>query len=139
MTDSKGEVLLAPASTDCVDITSAHATALNFDVNIVVAEGLGLELVFVKLEPCLRSIHLETCELLGVRHVVEIWMYGERRRVMLDGTGTMDNAKSSEGYREKFIPLASQPDGRKGPPETPPLLMLSRPTSTYTSRMRGNN
>lgn len=76
MTDSKRKVLLAPSSTDCVDITSTHATAFNLDVDIVVTEGLGLELVLVELEPRLGSIDLEALELLGVRHLGEVVMYG---------------------------------------------------------------
>ena len=65
---SKRKVLLSPASTDGVYITAADTAALNLDVDIVVTEGLRLELILVELEPGLRSVDLEPSELLGVRH-----------------------------------------------------------------------
>jgi hypothetical protein len=48
MADGEREMLLSPASTDGVNITSAYTTALNLDVDVVVAKWLGLELVLVE-------------------------------------------------------------------------------------------
>jgi hypothetical protein len=66
--DSQGIVLLAPTAADGVKIAGANTAALNLDVDIVVAERLRLELVLVKLKPGLRSVDLESSELLGDRH-----------------------------------------------------------------------
>jgi hypothetical protein len=78
--DGKRELLLAPASADGVNITATDTTALDLDVNIVVAEGLGLELVLVEVKPCVRTVDLESGELLGVRHVGEVWRrYGGKQ------------------------------------------------------------
>jgi hypothetical protein len=86
VTDSKRKVLLAPTSTKCVDITSTDATAFNFDVDIVVAKWLGLELVLVEFEPCVRSVDLEALELLWIRHVGEVLcMVGEACSTGRDG------------------------------------------------------
>jgi type IV secretory pathway TrbD component len=68
VSNSQREMLLAPASADCVDIAGAHAAALDFDVNIVIAKRLGLELILVEFEPCLRSLDLESSEFVRVRH-----------------------------------------------------------------------
>ena len=74
MTDSQWPELLAPAARKSVDITAADAAALNLDINIVVAERLGLELVLVELGPAVWSIDLETSELLWVRHCeCDLW------------------------------------------------------------------
>jgi outer membrane protein W len=67
--NGEGEVLLAPSSGDGVDITAADTAALNLDIDVVVAERLGLELVLVEFQPRVRSIDLEAGELLWVRHL----------------------------------------------------------------------
>jgi hypothetical protein len=69
VTDSEGEVLLAPSSGDGVHIATADTAALNLDIDVVVAKRLGLELVLVEFEPCVRTIDLEAGELLGIRHL----------------------------------------------------------------------
>lgn len=69
MSNSQGKVLLSPTSTDGVYITTTHTAALDLDVDIVVTKWLWLELVLVKLQPGLRTIDLETSELIGVRHL----------------------------------------------------------------------
>jgi hypothetical protein len=69
VTDGKGEVLLAPSSGDGVDITAADTATLNLHIDVVVTERLGLELVLVEFQPCVRSIDLEAAELLWVRHL----------------------------------------------------------------------
>jgi hypothetical protein len=118
VTDSKRKVLLAPSSTDCVDITSTNTTAFNLDVDIVVTEGLGLELVLVELEPRLGSIDLEALELLGVRHVGKVVMYGGVVSVQCFGRNRdskQNNTRSSEGYQKMFILLASQADEGRPP------------------------
>jgi len=66
--DSEREALLAPAAVDGVDIAAAHAAALDLDVDVVVAKRLGLELVLVELEPGVRSVDLESGELVRIRH-----------------------------------------------------------------------
>lgn len=69
MPNGQREVLLSPAAANGVDIAPAYTTALDLDINIVVAERLWLELVLVEFEPGLGPVDLETSELLGVRHV----------------------------------------------------------------------
>ena len=69
MADGKGEMLLAPAATDGVHIRATDSTALNLDINVVVAKWLWLKLVLVELEPSLGSIDLEAGKLLGIRHL----------------------------------------------------------------------
>jgi hypothetical protein len=67
--NGEGELLLAPSAVDRVNIASAHSAALDLDIDVVVAEGLRLEFVLVELQPSIRSIDLETGELLGIRHL----------------------------------------------------------------------
>lgn len=69
MSNSKRELLLAPTAADGVNIATANTTAFNLDVNVVVAKGLGLELVLVELGPGLGAVDLEAGELFGDRHV----------------------------------------------------------------------
>ena len=68
MSDSQGELLLAPAAADGVEIAAADATGLDLDVDVVVAKGFGVKLILVKLVPCLGPIDLEARELVGIRH-----------------------------------------------------------------------
>jgi hypothetical protein len=65
--DSQGVGLRTPVTTDGVDIAGADTAALDLDVNVVVAEGLGVELLLVELLPGLGAVDLEAAELLGVR------------------------------------------------------------------------
>jgi hypothetical protein len=76
--NGKREVLLAPASADGVDVTAADTAALDLDIDIVVTERLGLELVLVEFEPGLGPINLESGELLGVGHLERCWMVRRR-------------------------------------------------------------
>ncbi len=46
MAGNNGPVLVAPSTATCVEIRSANATACYLDIDIVVAERLGLELWF---------------------------------------------------------------------------------------------
>ena len=48
MTNAEGKRDLAPATSDAVDIGAADTAALDLDVDVVVFEGLGLELVVVR-------------------------------------------------------------------------------------------
>lgn len=69
MADGKGEVLLAPTSGDGVHVAAADTAALDLDIDVVVAERLGLELVLVELKPRVGPVDLVAGELLWVRHL----------------------------------------------------------------------
>ena len=85
MTDTEREVLCAPSTGDCVDITAANTTSLDLHVNIVVAELLERELpsvsflsqftcssdayrALVEGGPGVGGVDLETSSGLWVRH-----------------------------------------------------------------------
>lgn len=85
MSNGQGEVLVSPASADGVYITATHAAALDLDVDIMVTEGFWLELILVKFQPGLGSVDLESCELIGVRHLG----FGTRD----DGVGTGEDVR----------------------------------------------
>jgi hypothetical protein len=72
VTDSQREVLLAPSTTDGVNVTTADTAALNLDVDVVVAKGLRVELILMEIEPSVRAIDLEAGELLWVRHFAQL-------------------------------------------------------------------
>lgn len=50
MTDAEGEVLLAPAAGDSVQVAAADSAGFNLDVDIVVFEWLGLVLLLCEVE-----------------------------------------------------------------------------------------
>ena len=66
--DAEGSLEIAPAARHGVHIGAAHAAGINFDVDIVILKGLGLELSLVELVPCLGPVDAETGEGIGVSH-----------------------------------------------------------------------
>jgi hypothetical protein len=66
--DAEGALEIAPAARHGVHIGAAHAAGIDFDVDIVVLKGLGLELSLVELVPCLRPDDAETSEGIRVSH-----------------------------------------------------------------------
>jgi len=68
MTNTQWEMLLSPSSTDCMKITGAHTACFNLDVNVVITEWLGLEIIQVEFGPFLWVLNLETFERIGVNH-----------------------------------------------------------------------
>ena len=61
-------MLRPPLAVDSVEIACANTTALNLDVDVVIAEGLGLELILVEFLPCFRAVDLESRELVRNSH-----------------------------------------------------------------------
>lgn len=84
VSDSKGELLLAPSTRDGVQVAAADAAGLDLDVDVVVAKGLGVKLVLVELIPRLGAVDLEARELVGIRHCsggeMSDGIVGRRRR-----------------------------------------------------------
>lgn len=68
MTDAQREVLLSPTAADRVQIAGADSAGLNLDIDIVIAKGLGGQLVLVELGPLVGILDLETDKLLGDAH-----------------------------------------------------------------------
>lgn len=68
MTDAEREMLLSPPSTDRMQITGADTARLDLNINIVVAERLGLKFIEVKLSPFLRVLNLEAFEGVWINH-----------------------------------------------------------------------
>lgn len=66
--DGQGEVLVAPASGDRVDVAAADAARLDLDLYIIVAKGLHVKLVLVELGPGVGRLDLETGILVVLRH-----------------------------------------------------------------------
>lgn len=66
--DAQRTLELAPAARDGVHVRPADAAALDLDVDIVIAKGLGLELVAVELVPGLGRVNDEALESLWVTH-----------------------------------------------------------------------
>jgi hypothetical protein len=67
---TKREMLLSPPSGDGMQITGTNTTSQNLNVNIIVAEWLGRELIEVELCPFLRVLDLEALERVWVNHGV---------------------------------------------------------------------
>jgi hypothetical protein len=59
MTHAEREMLLSPPSTNSMQIAGTNTTGLNLDINVVLAERLGLEFIEVKLSPFFRVFDLE--------------------------------------------------------------------------------
>lgn len=76
MAYGKGVVLGAPFAVDGVEIAGADATALDLNVDVVIAKGLRLELILVEVLPRLGAIDLEAGELFGVRHSYDAALQG---------------------------------------------------------------
>lgn len=58
----------APVAADGVTITGADTTALDLDVDIVLAKGTGLKRVLLEVGPVLGAGGLKALELVGNRH-----------------------------------------------------------------------
>jgi hypothetical protein len=58
----------APIAADGVTITGANTTALDLDVDIVLAKGTGLKRVLLEVGPVLGAGGLKALELVGNRH-----------------------------------------------------------------------
>jgi hypothetical protein len=68
MTNTEWEVLLSPATADCMKITAANPTTDNLDINVIITKRLWLELILVEFSPCLRPIYLEARECIWINH-----------------------------------------------------------------------
>ena len=68
MPNTQWEVLLAPAARDRVQITGTNTTRLDLDIDIVVTERLGLQLVQLEIRPMLRILDLEASERIWINH-----------------------------------------------------------------------
>jgi hypothetical protein len=68
MTNAEREVLLSPATADCMNIRGAHPASFNLDVNIIITKWFWLELVLMEFGPCLRPIDLEARECIWIDH-----------------------------------------------------------------------
>lgn len=65
MADGEGVWLSTPVTLDGVNITGANTAALDLDIDIIVSERLGVELLLLEVLPGLRAVDLEAGELLG--------------------------------------------------------------------------
>lgn len=91
MSDGQGVILIAPATTDGMDITGADAATLNLDIHIVVTEWLRLKLVLVELGPRFPPEDLEAGELIRIRH---------------DGiTATVETSDDEKGKKDADAPV----------------------------------
>jgi hypothetical protein len=68
MPNTQREMLLPPPSRNSMQITRANPTSLDLDIDVVVTERLGLELVQLELSPVLRILDLEALERIWVNH-----------------------------------------------------------------------
>lgn len=65
MADGQRVGLGTPVALDGVNITGADTAALNLDIDVVVSEGLRVELLLLEVLPGLGAVDLEAGELLG--------------------------------------------------------------------------
>jgi len=70
MPNTQWKMLLPPPSRNSVQITRTNPTSLDLDIDIVVTERLGLELVQLELSPVFRVLDLEALERIWVNHFV---------------------------------------------------------------------
>jgi hypothetical protein len=68
MSNTEREMLLPPPSRHSMQITRANPTSLDLDIDVVVTERLGLELVQLELGPVLRILDLEALKSIWVNH-----------------------------------------------------------------------
>jgi hypothetical protein len=68
MANTEGEMLLPPTSRDSMQITGANATSLDLNIDVVIAEWLGRELIPVEFRPFLRILNLEANEGIWIHH-----------------------------------------------------------------------
>lgn len=68
MTNTEGEVLLAPTTADRMNVRGADATCFNLNVNVMITKRLWLKLGFVELRPGIRPFDLEARESLWIPH-----------------------------------------------------------------------
>lgn len=73
MPNTQREMLLPPPSRNSMQITRANPTSLDLDIDIVVTERLGLELVQLELSPAFRVLDLEALECIWVNHFVFVF------------------------------------------------------------------
>jgi len=66
--DAKRAIELTPAASDGVYIRAANTTALDFDIDVMVLERLGLELGFVVFGPSLGRVNDEALKSVWVTH-----------------------------------------------------------------------
>ena len=66
--DADGQWYLAPAAIDAVDVGATDTAALDLDVDIMVTELLGFELLFLELGPFLLIRDHETFESIWISH-----------------------------------------------------------------------
>lgn len=65
MTDGQRVGLSTPVTLDGVNITGADTAAFNLDIDVVISEGLRVELLLLEVLPGLGAVDLEAGELLG--------------------------------------------------------------------------
>lgn len=66
--DAKRALEFTPATSDGVDVRAANTTALDLDVDVMVLERLGLELVLVVFGPSLGRVDDEALKSVWVAH-----------------------------------------------------------------------
>jgi hypothetical protein len=69
MTNAQREMLLAPSARYGVEIGATDATGMNLHIDIKVTKRLGLEISFLEVVPCFRTVDLEAIESLWVNHI----------------------------------------------------------------------
>ena len=68
MSYTEREMLLAPSSRHGMQVARTNTTSLDLDIDIVVAERLGLELIELELSPMLGILDLEALERIWINH-----------------------------------------------------------------------
>lgn len=74
MPNTEREMLLAPSTTDSVQITRTNTTSLDLDINIIIPKRLRLQLIELEIRPIFRVLDLETLESIWVNHYGRIRM-----------------------------------------------------------------
>lgn len=68
------DIEVAPATGECVDVGAADAATLDLDVDIVIFERLGLQLLLLELLAGLGGVDAEAAEGVWIAHlVVSVW------------------------------------------------------------------
>lgn len=68
VTNTEGEMLLAPSSAHSVQITGAHTTSLDLNIDVMVSKGLWGELILMELSPLRRILDLKAHKLFWGAH-----------------------------------------------------------------------
>lgn len=66
--DTQGALIVAPAACDGVDVRAAHAAGLDLDVDVLVPERLGRQLLLFKLVPSFGPCDAEALECVWISH-----------------------------------------------------------------------